>query len=128
MNVALRKPLTLEEFLAWEEGQELRYEFDGFQPVAMTGGSRPHARVCARLVAALVNRVHLPCEAYGADLNPTFATRGQKSPKSLISGGGDHQGRHHEVTGHAGLRASSAVILGGGWAGRLNFNCCSRIV
>ena len=37
MNVALRKPMSLAEFLAWEERQELRYEFDGFQPVAMTG-------------------------------------------------------------------------------------------
>ena len=39
------KPLTLDEFLDWERSQELRYEFDGIQPVAMTGGSRPHARV-----------------------------------------------------------------------------------
>ncbi len=31
------------QFLAWEEAQELRYEFDGFQPVAMTGGTA-HAR------------------------------------------------------------------------------------
>ena len=29
---------TLEEFLDWERGQELRYEFDGVQPVAMRGG------------------------------------------------------------------------------------------
>ena len=67
MSAAL-EPLTLGEFLTWEPAQPGRYEFDGVQPVAMTGGSRPHARVCARLVAALVNRVHLPCEAYGADL------------------------------------------------------------
>ena len=39
MNVVLRKPMTLEAFLAWEERQELRYEFDGFQPIAMTGGT-----------------------------------------------------------------------------------------
>ena len=30
---------TLEEFLDWERGQELRHEFDGVQPVAMTGGT-----------------------------------------------------------------------------------------
>lgn len=41
MNVALRKPMALPEFLAWEERQELRYEFDGVQPVAMTGGTFP---------------------------------------------------------------------------------------
>ena len=32
------KPLTLEEFLDWERSQQERYEFDGIQPVAMTGG------------------------------------------------------------------------------------------
>jgi hypothetical protein len=35
-------PMTLAEFLAWEERQELRYEFDGFAPVALTGGTRAH--------------------------------------------------------------------------------------
>jgi hypothetical protein len=30
--------MALQEFLVWEERQELRYEFDGFQPVAMAGG------------------------------------------------------------------------------------------
>jgi hypothetical protein len=32
MNIALRKPMTLEQFLAWEGRQELRYEFDGSSP------------------------------------------------------------------------------------------------
>lgn len=32
--------MTLDAFLAWEERQELRWEFDGFAPVAMTGGSK----------------------------------------------------------------------------------------
>jgi hypothetical protein len=31
--------MTLGEFLAWEERQPTRHEFDGFQPVAMTGGA-----------------------------------------------------------------------------------------
>jgi Uma2 family endonuclease len=66
MSAAL-KPLTLEEFLAWERSQPARYEFDGVQPVAMTG-SRTHSRVATRLVAALINRVHPPCEAFGPDL------------------------------------------------------------
>ncbi len=33
MNVALRQSINLKKFLAWEERQELRYKFDGFQPV-----------------------------------------------------------------------------------------------
>ncbi len=38
-------PITLAEFLAWEERQELRHEFDGFAPVAMTGGTRAHETI-----------------------------------------------------------------------------------
>ena len=40
MKIALRRPMSLAEFLAWEKRQELRYEFDGFQPVAMWAGAR----------------------------------------------------------------------------------------
>jgi hypothetical protein len=39
MNVPLRKPMTLAEFLDWEEQQPLRYKFDGAQPIAITGGT-----------------------------------------------------------------------------------------
>jgi Uma2 family endonuclease len=67
MSAAL-KPLTLDEFLAWERSQPARYEFDGVQPVAMTGGSRVHSRVGTRLVIALGNRLQPPCEAFGPDL------------------------------------------------------------
>lgn len=45
MNVALRNPMTLAEFLEWEERQELRYEFDGVGPVAMIGGTFAHAAI-----------------------------------------------------------------------------------
>ena len=45
MNLAVRKPMSLAEFLEWEERQELRYEFDGIEPVAMTGGSVGHATI-----------------------------------------------------------------------------------
>ena len=62
------KPLTLEEFLEWERSQEQRYEFDGIQPVAMTGGSRAHSLIATRLAAALVFQVKPPCEAHGPEL------------------------------------------------------------
>jgi len=39
MSIIARKPMTLQEFLSREERQELKYEFDGTQPVAMTGGT-----------------------------------------------------------------------------------------
>lgn len=69
MNVALRTPMTREEFFVWAEVQDGRYEFDGFQPVAMTGGTRAHAVVQANLITALTNRLHgMRCQAYGSDL------------------------------------------------------------
>ncbi|MGH6851481.1 MAG: hypothetical protein ACREDD_13705 [Methylocella sp.] len=52
MNLAFRKSMTLPEFLEWELCQEFRYEFDGFQPVAMTGGSRAHAAIQCNLAVS----------------------------------------------------------------------------
>ena len=76
MNVALRSPMTLQQFLAWEEGQELRYEFDGFQPVAMAGGTAAHAAVQRNLIIALGVRLRgKPCQAYGSELKIEVAGR-----------------------------------------------------
>jgi Uma2 family endonuclease len=69
MNVALRKPMTLEQFLAWEERQELRFEFDGFWPVAMAGGTAAHAAIQRNLIFALTGRLRgKPCQPYGSEL------------------------------------------------------------
>ncbi len=69
MNVALRKPMTLEQFLAWEERQERRYEFDGFWPVAMAGGTAAHAAIQRNLLIALGTRLRgKPCQPYGSEL------------------------------------------------------------
>ena len=69
MNVALRTPWTTERFLEWEERQELRYEFDGFQPEAMTGGTAAHERIKMNLSAALVTRLRgKACQPFGSDL------------------------------------------------------------
>ena len=58
----------MDEFLDWERSQPERYEFDGIQPVAMTGGSRPHSRIGTRLLVALAGGVKPPCEVFGPDL------------------------------------------------------------
>jgi len=57
MNVALRKPMTQDEFFVWAEGQEERYEFDGFQPVAMTGGTNNHGLIAGNLYFQLKLRL-----------------------------------------------------------------------
>lgn len=69
MNVALRKSMSLEEFLAWEERQELRYEFDGFQPIAMTGGTFAHSSLQVDLLTALANHLRgKPCRPQGSHM------------------------------------------------------------
>ena len=66
MSVALQRPMTLAEFLDWEERQELRYEFDGFQPVAMTGGTLRHEAIGGTLRARLFDRLRgSRCRAWG---------------------------------------------------------------
>ena len=58
MNVTLRTPrMTREQFLDWVERQETPFEFDGFEPVAMTGGTRNHARLCSNILYALRKRL-----------------------------------------------------------------------
>ena len=69
MNVALRKPMSLAEFLKWEEKQELRYEFDGVRAIAMVGGTAGHASIQANLAISIGGRLRgKPCRFYGSDL------------------------------------------------------------
>lgn len=76
MNLALRKPMTLLEFLAWEERQELKHEFDGNQPVAMAGGTFAHAVIQGNLAASLILRLRgKPCRFVGSDLKIEVAGR-----------------------------------------------------
>lgn len=83
------KPLTVDEFLAWERAQELRYEFDGIQPVAMTGGSLAHNRVTTRLTIALGLRVQSPCEPFGPDLKVLTPGRVRYPDASIVCSGPD---------------------------------------
>ena len=63
------RPMNLDEFLAWERGQELRYEFDGIAPVAMTGGTIEHSQIATNIVEALRRRLRGgPCRAFRGDL------------------------------------------------------------
>ena len=69
MSHAILAPMTADEFLAWEAKQELKWEFDGFQPVAMNGGTRAHSVVQANLLTELTRQLRgTPCRAYGSDL------------------------------------------------------------
>jgi Uma2 family endonuclease len=74
MTAASRKPMTLEQFLDWEASQPLRYEFDGFRPVAMTGGTANHAAIQRNLAISIGGRLRgQPCRFFGSDLKIAVA-------------------------------------------------------
>ena len=78
MSLALRRTMTREDFLAWAEGQEGRYEFDGFQPVAMTGGTNNHGTITSNLHGQLYMRLRgKPCRPMTAE-GGGIATVGDK--------------------------------------------------
>ena len=74
MASALRKPWTVDEFLAWEREQEERYEFVDGVVRMMTGGSNAHAAVKGNLFAALRTLVREPCRVFARGPKVVTAT------------------------------------------------------
>ncbi len=69
MSASRQQPMTLEAFLSWERRQELRYEFEGIRPIAMTGGTMAHSVIATNLVRALEDRLRgTACRAFRGDL------------------------------------------------------------
>jgi Uma2 family endonuclease len=74
VSIALTKPTSVEAFLAREEHQELRWEIDGFAPVAVTGGNFAHAAIERNLITGLTNRLRgNSCHALGSDFKVMVA-------------------------------------------------------
>ena len=69
MSVTLRVPtMTREQFFDWADAQGTRYEFDGFQPVAMTGGNLNHNQIAFNIHVALRARLSgTGCRPHGMD-------------------------------------------------------------
>ena len=85
MSELQRKAMTPEEFLIWEAGQDLRWEFDGFEPVAMTGGTDAHAAIQANVIATLTIRLRgKPCYARGSEIKVRTGP-GYRYPDAFVS-------------------------------------------
>jgi Uma2 family endonuclease len=86
MNVALQQPWTVEKFFAWAERQDGRYEFDGEQPVAMTGGTNRHATIISSLNVALGIRLRgTPCRQLGPEAGLATIGNAIRYPDGLIT-------------------------------------------
>ena len=86
MNVALHRPWTQEQFFSWAETQDTRYEFDGFQPVAMTGGTANHNIVMQNVHAALRARLRgSGCRPFGPDVGMLTIGDAIRYPDALVT-------------------------------------------
>lgn len=69
MTVVMRPTMSLPDFLAWEERQEARWEFNGVRPVAMNGGTIAHDDITGNLREGLNRRLAgTPCKARGPNV------------------------------------------------------------
>jgi Uma2 family endonuclease len=87
MNIALREPMmTREQFFQWAQAQDVRYEFDGFQPVAMTGGNLRHNIVSLNIQAALRQRLRgTGCRPLGIDAGVATVGDSVRYPDVLVT-------------------------------------------
>src|SRR6266849_7461842 len=65
MSEAATKPMTLEEFLHWDDGTETHYELIGGFPVAMAPPAAAHRMLAVRLVTRIDGALaaRRPCNA-----------------------------------------------------------------
>jgi Uma2 family endonuclease len=69
MASAALQPLDLQTFLAWEEHQALRHEFDGVAATAMVGGTAAHSSIQRNLAISVGGRLRGKfCQFHGSDL------------------------------------------------------------
>lgn len=87
MNVALRKPMTREDFLLWAEGREGRYEFDGVQPVAVTNGTNNRGTISTNLNVELTLLLRgSPCRSMPPEGGGVATIGGRvRSPEATVT-------------------------------------------
>ena len=86
MSIALRKVMTQQEFFDWAETQDMRYEFDGFQPVAMTGGTLGHSCVIRNVNFQLTSRLRgKTCEPLGPDAGVATVGDTVRYPDAVVT-------------------------------------------
>ena len=86
MTLALRKAMTRQEFFDWAEVQDERYEFDGFQPVAMTGGSLGHSSIIGNINFELRSRLRgKTCKPLGPDAGVATVGDTVRYPDAVVT-------------------------------------------
>lgn len=88
---------TIDDFLAWENQQEERYEFVDGMIRMMTGGTRDHSAITRNIVAALHAQLRGgPCETHSSDLKVKAGDNAMYPDVFVVCGPPDPKGT--EVT------------------------------
>ena len=87
MSVTFRVPtMTRDQFFDWAEAQGGRYEFDGFQPVAMTGGNLNHNQIAINILVALRGRLGgTGCRPHGMDAGVATVDNTVRYPDGVVT-------------------------------------------
>jgi Uma2 family endonuclease len=86
MSVVLQKPWTQEAFFDWAEAQDIGYEFDGFEPVAMNGGFNTASAIGVNLIMALGNRLRgTGCRPLGPNAGVETINKAVRYPDALVT-------------------------------------------
>ncbi len=86
MNAPLRKPWTQDEFFAWAERQESRFEFDGLQPVAMTGDFNGASAIGVNLIGSLHASLRgSGCQPLGPNAGVETINNAVRYPDALVT-------------------------------------------
>jgi Uma2 family endonuclease len=87
MSIARQYPrMTRDKFLNWAAAQEQRYEFDGFHPVAMTGGTIDHNQIAQNIYYALRRRLEgTGCRSLGPDAGVATIGDAVRYPDALVT-------------------------------------------
>jgi Uma2 family endonuclease len=90
------QPLTFEQFLDWERGQELKHEFVDGEPVGMSGGTEAHNIIQANLIAAAAPKLR------GSGCRPF--------PSDMLVRTGTGRGRYPDMTIDCGQRRGENLV------------------
>ncbi len=78
--------MTRDQFFAWAEADGGRWEFDGFEPVAMAGGTVNHSRITQNIHAALRSRLRgSGCRPLGPDAGLATIGDAVRYPDALVT-------------------------------------------
>ena len=90
------KPLTFEEFLEWERGQELKHEFVDGEAIGMAGGTEAHSMIQANLIAAAAPKLR------GSGCRPLAS--------GILVRTGTDRGRYADMTIDCGERRAQNLV------------------